>query len=71
MDHLPIELWLLIADHISDNDFLNLIGVNKFFFDLGLDRKYRDIRLDDPAAFKKLDRLRYVNRTYILLWALV
>ncbi|KIK04476.1 hypothetical protein K443DRAFT_675931 [Laccaria amethystina LaAM-08-1] len=57
---LPTELWLRITHFVSDNDLFRLIGVNRLFFDLVTDRRYRQLIIDDdrPAALvNKITRI--------------
>jgi len=57
---LPTELWLRITHFVSDNDLFRLISVNRLFFDLVTDRRYRQLIIDDdrPAALvNKITRI--------------
>jgi hypothetical protein len=60
MQDLPLEIWFLITELFSDEDLYHFIGVNRFFFNLGMDRKYCTFRLEGPNAivFKQLDHIR-------------
>jgi hypothetical protein len=60
---LPTELWLRITHFVSDNDLFRLISVNRLFFDLVTDRRYRQLIIDDdrPAALvNKITRIECV-----------
>ena len=57
MDPLPLEVVLLITEFLSEKDFDNLIGLNKFFFSLVLDKRYAHVDLRGEKAFTTLDRI--------------
>ncbi|KAG2018218.1 hypothetical protein CC2G_007665 [Coprinopsis cinerea AmutBmut pab1-1] len=46
MEELPLEIWFLITEFFTDEDLYNVIGVNRFFFNLGMNKKYREVTLD-------------------------
>ncbi|KAG6864576.1 hypothetical protein C0991_008568, partial [Blastosporella zonata] len=53
---LPEELWLLIAQHLSYKDLVKLLGLNRVFLGLAMDRRYREFRLmTSPTRF--LDKI--------------
>jgi hypothetical protein len=57
---LPEDIWQCIASFIPQNALLRLISVNKAFYNIVLDTKYREIhwaKLDRPMI-KSLVRLR-------------
>ncbi|KAJ7104068.1 hypothetical protein B0H15DRAFT_808311 [Mycena belliarum] len=57
---VPPEIWLYISSFISNDDLLELIGVNIQFYNLALDIRYRTIRIDtvNASTDKLLQRLR-------------
>ncbi|KAH6913367.1 hypothetical protein BKA70DRAFT_1558715 [Coprinopsis sp. MPI-PUGE-AT-0042] len=59
MEELPLEIWFLVTELFSDEDLYNIIGVNRFFFNLGMDRKYSTFRIEGPnsTVFKQLDHI--------------
>jgi hypothetical protein len=42
---LPPELWLEVLSYLSLASVVDLIGLTRFFFDLGLDYKYQELQL--------------------------
>lgn len=60
-DALPTEIWLRVASFIPDRDLSSLGAVNRFFYGIQTDRRYRHLLLDDdrPARLEgKLKQLR-------------
>ena len=43
MVDLPSEVWAYIARFIPDHDLRNLFGVNRTFFDIAIDLRYREV----------------------------
>ena len=63
MPTLPAELWMAIAEFIGTVELENLIGVNRIFFEIVMDNRYREMELIDAdpiSLFRKIDRLQYV-----------
>lgn len=50
LSQLPLEVWLLIAEHIPEDTLKNLYGVNRLFFDLAMGVRYRVVKLNPPAS---------------------
>jgi hypothetical protein len=42
---IPRDVWLYLGQFIPDDDLRRLISLNNAFLDLGLNARYRDIRL--------------------------
>ncbi|KAF9559392.1 hypothetical protein CPC08DRAFT_525929 [Agrocybe pediades] len=60
MYQLPTELWLRVAHFIPDVDLYRLASVNRLFSEIVIERRYRDLILDDDepqALIQKLKRL--------------
>jgi hypothetical protein len=60
MVELPTELWLRIAYFVADVDLYRLTLVNRLFFDLAMDRRYKQLIIDHDrplALINKLSRL--------------
>ena len=60
MVELPTELWLRIAYFVADVDLYRLTSVNRLFFDLAMDRRYKQLVIDHDrplALINKLSRL--------------
>jgi hypothetical protein len=60
---LPSELWMIIAELIGPVELHKLLGVNRVFFELAMDNRYREVNLigSDPISlFRKVDSLQYV-----------
>jgi hypothetical protein len=60
MVELPTELWLRIAYFVADVDLYRLTLVNRLFFDLAMDRRYKQLVIDHDrplALINKLSRL--------------
>ncbi|KAJ7472018.1 hypothetical protein FB451DRAFT_1251692 [Mycena latifolia] len=73
---LPDDIWQCVASFIPDYQLLTLISVNKAFYNIVLDAKYREIhwaKLDGPMT-KSLVRLRTpsiarrVRRLHVRAW---
>ncbi|KIY72429.1 hypothetical protein CYLTODRAFT_486450 [Cylindrobasidium torrendii FP15055 ss-10] len=72
---LPSELWLVISGYLSDEEIKPLAAVNRVFFNISLDIRYREItigdmdsatvrllkRLQDPATASRVHRLNIVG----------
>ncbi|KAL0954632.1 hypothetical protein HGRIS_003587 [Hohenbuehelia grisea] len=61
MIQLPPELWLKITSYIKNADEKNrLLSVNRVFYDLAMEAKYRSCVIDDSSKFieSTLPRLR-------------
>lgn len=70
LPHLPPELWIAIAELIDPADLGKLLGLNRFFYNLVLDMRYRELRLLElyPYQFlKKIDYLKWVLLTIKVL----
>ena len=46
MQDVPVEVWFCVTEHLDDGELQALIGVNSFFFNLGMDTRYGDLLLD-------------------------
>lgn len=60
MVELPTELWLRIAYFVADVDLYRLTSVNRLFFDLAMDRRYKQLVIDHDrplALINKLSRI--------------
>jgi hypothetical protein len=42
---IPQDVWLYIAQFISDEDLCKMIAVNSVFYHLGMNARYREVRL--------------------------
>jgi hypothetical protein len=49
MQDVPVEVWLCVTEHLDDEELQALIGVNSFFFNLGMDTRYEELLLDTSA----------------------
>ena len=60
--HIPAEVWLHIAEFIPDDTLRDMLGVNKLFFNLALDARYKVVSLKSIrlSTMKRLSRLRWV-----------
>jgi len=45
MTELPYEIWLLIVEYLPDYHIRRLYSVNKAFFSIALDLRYREVCL--------------------------
>jgi hypothetical protein len=64
MPTLPPELWRVIAEFIDPIELDRLIGVNRVFFEIVLENRYREVRFidSDPLRlFRKIDVIKYVR----------
>ena len=61
---LPNELWLQILHHISREQLYKLIGVNRFFLEVGMNMRWREVVIDTEyiaGAMHLLKRMRWVR----------
>ncbi|KAF9478303.1 hypothetical protein BDN70DRAFT_921979 [Pholiota conissans] len=75
MGDFPPEIWLHIANLLSVQDLYQLRSLNRTFFNLALDIKWKDLRFSTSGiSYKDLDRLldpfiaRRVETMYISLY---
>jgi len=64
--NLPNELWLQIVQYILNGQLYQMIGLNKFFLEVGMDVKWRSVKLDTESmeeAMHLLKRLQWVSFT--------
>ena len=59
MAQLPPEIWLLIAAYLTDEELYAAISVDRFFFNLGMDKKWWNVHLEGvrDEVVKLLDRI--------------
>ncbi|KAG6856497.1 hypothetical protein H0H87_003876 [Tephrocybe sp. NHM501043] len=57
---VPAEIWLRIAQHLPHRDLVRLLGLNRVFLGLVMDRRHREFRLtDSPDRFmQQIEHLR-------------
>ncbi|KAJ7689012.1 hypothetical protein B0H17DRAFT_1067482 [Mycena rosella] len=73
---LPADIWQCVASFIPEYHLLTLISVNKAFYNIVLDARYREIHWAklDPSMIKSLVRLRTpsiagrVRRLHVRAW---
>ena len=60
---IPRDVWLYLAQFIPDDDLRKMITLNSAFFDLGMNARYRDVRLHflGEQEIKHLVRLMQVT----------
>jgi hypothetical protein len=58
--HIPLEIWLMIATYISEQDFQKLIGLNVYFYNIIMDARYKEVYIGYISDYmlKKLARLK-------------
>jgi hypothetical protein len=56
---LPTEIWLYISKFIPDDTLRQMLEVNRVFYSLSMDIRYREVELKkaDPASDRMLARL--------------
>lgn len=66
-ESLPTEVWFCILEHLDTQEIQSLIGVNRFFFDVGMNARYRevDINTEAPKFAQSLDRVLYVTFVHL------
>ena len=60
---LPAELWLHIGEMLEPEERYKLIGLNRLFFEIVMNERYRNLRLVSPDGFnfvETMERLLYV-----------
>ncbi|KAF8811353.1 hypothetical protein BYT27DRAFT_7231772 [Phlegmacium glaucopus] len=62
MVELPTELWLRIAYFVPDVDLYRLTSVNRLFFDLTMDRRYRQLIIDHDRPLVLINKLSRLER---------
>ena len=68
---LPNELWLQILCYISREQLYELIGINKFFFEVGMNARWREVVIDTEYiadAMHLLKRMRWVQSLKLLFF---
>ncbi|KAJ7208433.1 hypothetical protein B0H12DRAFT_1242997 [Mycena haematopus] len=67
---LPADIWECVAFFLPWRDLLPLISLNRAFYNIVLDKKYREIHWEklDRLMTKTLVRLRRVRRLHIRAW---
>lgn len=60
MSELPPEIWLYISGFLSDTELRDLMAVNRIFYQISLDIRYREISITgiNTAIVRLLERLR-------------
>jgi hypothetical protein len=46
MPNLPVELWMHIAQFLSTEVVKDLYGVNRTFYHLAMDERYREVKFN-------------------------
>ncbi|KAG6848534.1 hypothetical protein H0H93_016244 [Arthromyces matolae] len=52
---LPAELWYLVASNLQPRDIEKLLGLNRVFFDIVMDRRYNELNLANP--YRLMERM--------------
>ena len=45
MASLPPEIWLNVALFVRDNELRHLLGINRLFFDIAMDLRWKEVVL--------------------------
>ena len=58
---IPHEIWLHIAQFIPETSLQNLYTINRSFFEIAMNARYREVHFSnfDSAMFWKFHRLKY------------
>ena len=61
---LPHNVWVNVAQYLPASSLEGLLSVNRCFFDIAMDYRYRQLIFAylDNKMIRKLLRLRYANR---------
>ncbi|KAF8962914.1 hypothetical protein BDZ97DRAFT_2059402 [Flammula alnicola] len=62
MVELPTELWFRIAQFVPDLDLFPLATVNRLFLDLVIDRRYRQLIIDDDQPGVLIQKLARIEQ---------
>jgi hypothetical protein len=57
MVELPTELWLRIVYFVADVDLYRLATANRLFFDLAMDRQYKQLIIDHDRPLVLMNKL--------------
>jgi hypothetical protein len=59
---LPPDIWVRVAEYLPSKQLPGMISVNRTFYNLVLDTRYRTVELAtiNPPALRLLKRLEYV-----------
>ena len=58
---LPTELWLRIAYFVADVDLYRLTSVNHLFFDLAMDRGYKQLVINHDRPLALVKKLSWIE----------
>jgi hypothetical protein len=63
MADIPPEIWALIAQYLPEKDVIRLMSVNRLFFTLAMDERYKVFSVNkvDRTLVRTLEVLRYVR----------
>lgn len=63
MVDIPPEIWALVAQYLPKEARVRLISVNRVFYTLAMDEKYKELVIDkvDGSLVRTLEVLRYVH----------
>jgi len=67
MHELPPEIWYRITEYLSDADLKQAIGLNRLFFERGMNLRYKTVDVGTKKlgnATRILERLSYVAFTF-------
>ena len=67
MANIPPEIWFQIAKFIPNEDVCDLLGVNRVFFNIAMDIRYREIMIGTRTPdqdIKTLKRIRWCHFAY-------
>ena len=62
MHELPPEIWYRITEYLSDADLKQAIGLNRLFFERGMNLRYKTVSVGTKKlghAMRILERLSY------------
>ena len=62
MADVPPEIWALIAQYLPEKDVIRLMSVNRLFYTLAMDERYKVLSVGkvDRTLVRTLEVLRYV-----------
>ena len=64
MANIPPEIWFHIAEFIPNKHLHDLLAVNRIFFDIAMDIRYREVLIETRTlqkSMKTLKRLRCIS----------
>ena len=71
MANIPPEIWFHIAKFIPNKDVRDLLGVNRVFFNIAMDIRYREIMIGARTPEQDIKTLKRIRCILPMRYALL